>query len=66
MSLGNLTASIRAQEARTSQFPQDEWDNARPNSYETWQRLAKVLATGGTNFYKPTQLPDTHRKNQLK
>ena len=50
MSLGNLPASIRAQAARTSQFAQDEWDNARPNSYETRQQLAKVLATGDTNF----------------
>ena len=63
MSLGNLPANIRAQEARTSQFAQDEWNNARPNSYEMRQQLAKVLATGDTNFYKPTQLPDTHWKS---
>jgi hypothetical protein len=40
-----------------------EWENNRPSSYETWQLIAKVLATGDTELYKPKLQPNSHWKN---
>lgn len=31
-----------------------------PGSYETWQLIAKVLATGDVSLYKPTLAPNSH------
>ncbi|UOQ67871.1 DUF7003 family protein [Hymenobacter volaticus] len=63
MSLADLTATIRSQDATTSEYILQEWTNSRPSSYETWQQLAKVLATGNTSFYQPTLAPNTHWSN---
>lgn len=41
----------------------EEWENNRPSSYETWQLIAKVIATGDTLLYKPTLAPTSHWKN---
>ena len=38
-------------------------ENARPSGSETFQQLAKVLATGNLEHYKPTLQPNTHWKN---
>ena len=59
LSLEALTTTIRAQEERARQA----WDHSRPSSYETWQQLAQVLATGDTRYYQPTLLPNTHWSN---
>ncbi|GAB3848261.1 hypothetical protein GCM10028822_10860 [Hymenobacter terrigena] len=63
MSLETLTATIRTQEKRTGEFEREQWENARPSSYETWQQIAKVLATGDPRYYRPTLEPNTHWSN---
>lgn len=63
MTLADFTATIRAQEERMGQFKREEWETARPSSYETWQQIAKVLATGDTNYYQHTLGPNTHWSN---
>lgn len=54
---------FRQQEQSNNNFNQDQWQNNRPSSYETWQLLAKVIATGDKSHYKPTMEPNTHWKN---
>lgn len=61
--LTEFAAIIRAQEERIGQFERKEWETARPSSYETWQQIAKVLATGDTTCYQPTLEPNTHWLN---
>ena len=63
MSIGDLTAAIRSQEQHTSYFNNQEWIRNRPSSYETWQQIAKVLATGNIQHYQPTLIPNTHWSN---
>ncbi|HTD98963.1 MAG TPA: hypothetical protein VK668_06730 [Mucilaginibacter sp.] len=54
---------FRIQELNNKKANQKEWDDNRPSSYETWQQLAKVIATGDVQHYKPTLSPNTHWKN---
>ena len=54
---------FRQQEARTYEWNQNQWQDNRPSSYETWQMIANVIATGDTSFYQPTLEPNTHWKN---
>ncbi|WP_426060026.1 DUF7003 family protein [Hymenobacter sp. B1770] len=63
MDLAALTDAIRAQEERMGQLEREQWETTRPSSYETWQQLAKVLATGDTSHYHPTLAPNTHWSN---
>lgn len=56
---------FRQQEQSNSNFNQSQWQASRPSSYETWQLLAKVIATGDNSFYKPTLEPNTHWTNWL-
>lgn len=63
MTLANFSAAIRAQEERTGTYERHQWNEARPSSYQTWQQLAKVLATGDVNYYKPTSKPNTQWSN---
>jgi len=56
---------FRQQEQSNSNFNQTQWQDNRPSSYETWQLLAKVIATGDISFYKPTLEPNTHWTNWL-
>jgi hypothetical protein len=44
-------------------YNQTQWQNNRPGSYETWQLIAKVIATGDPSFYTPTLKPNSHWKN---
>jgi len=53
-------AMFRQQETRTEEWNQNQWQDNRPSSYETWQMIAKVITTGDTSFYKPTLKPNTH------
>jgi hypothetical protein len=48
---------------RNKKYNEDQRANNRPSSYETWQQLARVIATGDTSFYKPSLAPNTHWKN---
>lgn len=47
----------------------EEWhhpdlvEDERPSSNETFQQLARVLATGDVSLYQPTQPPNTHWRN---
>lgn len=63
MTLADFTATIRTQEERMGQFEREEWETARPSSYETWQQIAKMLATGDTGYYQPKLEPNTHWSN---
>ncbi|OGX87765.1 hypothetical protein BEN47_01010 [Hymenobacter lapidarius] len=63
MTQADFAAMIRAQEERMGQFEYEEWETARPSSYETWQQIAKVLITGDISHYYPTQTPNTHWSN---
>lgn len=58
-----FVAMFRDQEARTDEWNQSQWQDNRPSSYETWQMIAKVIATGNTASYKPTLKANTHWKN---
>lgn len=63
MSLSDFTATIRAHEERMGQFEREQWETARPSSYETWQQIAKVLAMDDTSYYQPTLKSNTHWLN---
>jgi hypothetical protein len=54
---------IRDEKERTARFNQEEWENNRPGSYETWQLLANVIATGDISLYQPTLAPNSHWTN---
>jgi hypothetical protein len=63
MSLAEFTTVIRAQETRTDEYASREWAENRPSSYQTWQQIAQVLATGDTSYYRPTLPANTHWVN---
>jgi hypothetical protein len=65
MDFKTFTDLFRQQEQSNSNFNQTQWENNRPSSYETWQLLAKVIATGDIAFYRPTLKPNTHWTNWL-
>jgi hypothetical protein len=60
-------------ESFVTQYKQDEkkryekslqqWLENLPSAYETWQLIAKVIATGDTLLYQPTLAPNSHWKN---
>ena len=66
-----------SQERRVSVLPEmeqilqlEEWhhpnvvdDEERPSGSETFQQLARVLATGDVGLYRPSQPPNTHWRN---
>ncbi|MDN3584033.1 DUF7003 family protein [Mucilaginibacter flavus] len=54
---------IREDKERTARLNKEEWENNSPGSYETWQQLAAVIATGDTSIYQPTLAPNSHWKN---
>jgi hypothetical protein len=56
-------ALFRQQEKRNAANDSRNRNKKRPGSYETWQQLAKVIATGNISFYQPTLKPNTHWKN---
>jgi hypothetical protein len=59
----SFAALFRQQEQSNSDYNQNQWQDNRPSSYETWQLIAKVIATGDSSFYQPTLQPNTHWKN---
>jgi len=50
----------RQQEIVNNDRLKQMWDNNRPSTYETWQLIAKVIATKDPSQYKPTLEPNTH------
>ncbi|MCR8561314.1 hypothetical protein KXD93_26915 [Mucilaginibacter sp. BJC16-A38] len=63
MSFETFVFMTEQKEAQTREMNKTEWEENRPGSYETWQQLAKVIATGDISFYKPTLPPNTHWTN---
>lgn len=63
ISATDLAALMQTQHAQLTQQNQQIWDGNRPSSYETWQQLAEVLATGDVQYYQPTLAPNTHWRN---
>ena len=63
MDYESFAAIFRKQEESKSNFNQTQWQDNRPGAYETWQLLAKVIATGDSSLYKPTLAPNTDWKN---
>ena len=63
MDFDSFVKMFREQQLSNSIFNQKQWDDNRPSSYETWQLLAKVIATGDPSLYKPTLKPNSHWKN---
>lgn len=59
----SFVSMFRQQEDSNSNYNQNQYQDNRPSSYETWQLIAKVIATGDTTLYKPTLKPNTHWKN---
>ena len=63
MDYESFAVMFRKQEQSNSNFNQTQWQDNRPGAYETWQLLAKVIATGDISLYKPALAPNTHWKN---
>jgi len=59
----DFASMFRQQEKSTSEYNQNQYQDNRPSSYETWQLIAKVITTGDTTLYKPTLKPNTHWTN---
>lgn len=52
--------SIKQQESLTENRNREIWEISRPSSYETWQQIAKTIATNDLTNYKPTLKSNTH------
>jgi hypothetical protein len=59
----SFVTMVRQQEQANNSYNQTQWQDNRPGSYETWQLIAKVIATGNISFYKPTLAPNSHWRN---
>jgi hypothetical protein len=57
-----IPAMIREELEKSKHWNAVQWEN-RPSTYETWQQIASVLATGDTMDYNPSLPPNTHWKN---
>jgi hypothetical protein len=62
MTFEDFAQLYREQEQRTQTYNQDQRQDNRPSGYETWQLIAKVIATGDPAAYRPTLIPNTHWK----
>lgn len=62
MDFESFAVLFRQGEQRNDEYNQQQWQDNRPSSYETWQQLARVIVTGDTSNYKPTLEPTTHWK----
>jgi hypothetical protein len=63
LDLNQVADLIKSQESKTNEHNIQQYNENRPGVYETWQQLAKVIATGDISFYKPTLPPNTHWSN---
>ena len=50
----------RLKEIEAHEFTREAWEHNRPSSYQTWQLLAKVIATNDPMLYQPTLNANTH------
>lgn len=63
MDFETFAASFRQQENRNREWNNEQWNDNRPSAYETWQLIAKVIATGNASHYKPTLKPNSNWTN---
>jgi hypothetical protein len=63
MNYETFVAQYKQDEQRKYNESLQEWRNTQPSSYETWQQIAKVIATGDTSYFRPTLEPNSHWKN---
>jgi len=61
--LHGMDFESREQELRSEERNKKEWTENRPSVYETWQQIAKIIATGDTSCYNPTLPPNTQWVN---
>jgi hypothetical protein len=57
-----VAAMIREELEKSKHWNLLGWEN-RPSTYETWQQIAGVLATGDTTIYNSSLPSNTHWKN---
>ena len=57
-----IAAMIQEELEKSRHWNAVQWEN-RPSTYETWQQIARVLATGDTTIYNPSLASNTHWKN---
>jgi hypothetical protein len=62
MDYESFAALFRQGEQTNDEFNQQQWQDNRPSSYETWQQIAKVIVTEDPTYYNPTLEPNTHWK----
>jgi hypothetical protein len=62
MDYESFAVLFRQGEQKNDEYNQQQWQDNRPSSYETWQQIAKVIVTRDTSHYKPTLEPTTHWK----
>jgi hypothetical protein len=65
MEYEKFAAMFRQQEQSNVDFNHSQREDNRPGSYDTWQLIAKVIATGDISFYKPKSQPNSHWMNWL-
>ena len=58
-----FAAMFRQQEKTTGEYNKQQYKKNRPGSYETWQLIARVIATGDATLYSPTLKPNSHWTN---
>lgn len=54
---------IKSEKEKNEKWNRKQWNKNRPGSYETWQQIAEVIATGDVCLYKPTRKPNSHWRN---
>ncbi len=59
----DFAVMMRQHDISVNNHNQQQQQDNRPSSYETWQLIAKVISTGDTSLYKPTLPPNTYWKN---
>jgi hypothetical protein len=57
-----IAAMIQEELGKSRHWNAAQWEN-RPSTYETWQQIARILATGDTTIYNPSLASNTHWKN---
>lgn len=57
-----IAAMILEELKKSEHWNSVQWEN-RPSTYETWQQIARVLATGDTTIYNPSLPSNTHWRN---
>lgn len=54
---------FKQQDIVKGEYNQNQYLENRPSSCETWQLIAKVIATGDITIYRPTLQSNSHWTN---